>query len=179
MTRPRHRPHLAALVVLTAVWVLLWGRPTIFVLLTGVLLALLIGVVFPLPSIQLHGRIRPLNLAKLGVRLLADLVTSSATIVALAFRFGSTPHAAIVRVKLRSHSDLYLAQTAELVSLVPGTIVIEARRSASMLYVHVLDTVSDADLERAVRDTLDAEARVIRAFGSREEIAELDGSDHD
>jgi multicomponent Na+:H+ antiporter subunit E len=153
--------------------VLLWAHPSAFILLTGVLLALLIGLVFPLPPIELHGRIRLVGLAHLVLRLLTDVVTSSLAVVRLAFRFGTAPGSAIIRVPLRSRSDLYLTQTAELVSLVPGTIVVEARRSTSTLYLHVLDTVSDAELERAAQGVRDAEARVIRAFGSRQEIAEL------
>ncbi len=77
------------------------------------------------------------------------MVASSIGIVRLAFRFGHTPRSAIIRVQLRSHSDLYLTQTAELVSLVPGTIVVEARRATSTLYLHVLDAVSDDDLASA------------------------------
>ena len=173
MTRPRHRPHAPAVVVLTGVWVLLWNHPSLFIVLTGVLLALLIGLVFPLPPIELHGRVRPLGLSRMVLRLLADVVTSSLSVVRLAFRFGTAPRSAIIRVRLRSRYDLYLTQTAELVSLVPGTIVVEARRSSSTLYLHVLDTVSEADLERAAQEALAAEARAIRAFGSTQEIAEL------
>jgi multicomponent Na+:H+ antiporter subunit E len=173
MSRPRHRPHAPAVVVLTGVWVLLWDHPSVFVVVTGVLLALLIGLVFPLPPIELHGRVRIIGLARMVLRLLTDVVTSSVAVVRLAFHFGTVPRSAIIRVRLHSRSDLYLTQTAELVSLVPGTIVIEARRSTSTLYLHVLDTVSDADLERAAQEVLNAEARVIRAFGSKQEIAEL------
>ena len=173
MTRPRHRPSAAAIVVLTGVWVLLWDHPSVFIVLTGALLALLIGLVFPMPPIELHGRVRPLGLAWMVLRLLGDVVMSSFAVVRLAFSFGTVPRSAIIRVQLRSRSDLYLTQTAELVSLVPGTIVVEARRSTSTLYLHVLDTVSDADLERAAHEVLNAEARVIRAFGSKQEIAEL------
>ena len=39
---------------------------------------------------------------------------------------------AVVRVKLQTHSDLYQTLTSELVSLVPGSIVIEARRQESV-----------------------------------------------
>ena len=91
----------------------------------------------------------------------------------LAFRFGHVPHGAIIRVHLRSRSDLYLTQTAELVSLVPGTIVLEARRSTSTLYVHVLDSVSPAELDRTRHDVLEVEARVVRAFGDAAEIAAI------
>ncbi len=172
--RPRHRPHLPAVVVLTAVWVLLWDQVTLFTILTGVLVALAVGLVFPLPPIELHGRIRPVGLARLVGRLLLDVIRSSFSVVALAFRFGQTPHSAIIRVQLRSRSDLYLTQTAELVSLVPGTIVLEAHRAISTLYLHVLDTVSEADLVRAERDVLAAEDRVVRAFGSDAEIEALE-----
>jgi multicomponent Na+:H+ antiporter subunit E len=173
--RRRHPPTLVAVVVLTAVWVLLWDRPSVFIIITGVLLAVGVTLVFPLPPIELHGgRLRLGALAELAGRLLVDLVRSSFGMVGLAFRFGRTPRSAIVRVQLRSRSDLYLTQTAEMVSLVPGTIVLDARRATSMLYIHVLDAVEPDDLARAVQDVLDAEARVIRAFGSADEIAALE-----
>ena len=174
MTTPRHKPHLPAVVVLTLVWVLLWDHISLFIVATGVLLAVLIGWVFPLPPIELHGRIRPVALVRLAFRLLADVVRSSVDVVRLAFSFGTVPRSAIIRVQLRSRSDLYLTQTAELVSLVPGSIVLEAHRSTSTLYLHVLDAVGEADLERARQDVLDAEARVLRAFGSAAEIDALE-----
>ena len=64
--------------------------------------------------------------------------------VRLAFALGSVPRSSIVRVQLRSRSDLYLTQTAELVSLVPGTIVLEVHRATSTLYLHCLLYTSDA-----------------------------------
>jgi len=174
MTRPVRRLHLPAIVVLTAVWVLLWDQVSVFILVTGVLLAMLVSLVFPLPPIELHGRIRPLGLLRLGARLLTDLVRSSVSVVALAFRFGAAPRSAIIRVQLRTQSDLYLTQTAELVSLVPGSIVLEVHRSTHTIYLHVLDKVEPADLDRAHHDVLDAEARVLRAFGSAAEIEALE-----
>lgn len=174
MTRPARHLHLPAIVVLTVVWLLLWDQVSVFILVTGVLLAVLVSVVFPLPPIELHGRIRPLGLLRLLTRLLADLARSSVSVVALAFRFGTIPRSAIVRVQLRTRSDLYLTQTAELVSLVPGSIVLEVHRSTHTLYLHVLDTVQPSDLDRAVQDVLDAEARVLRAFGSAAEIEALE-----
>lgn len=172
--RHRHRPTLPAVVVLTGVWVLLWGRPTIFLFLTGIVLALLIGLVFPLPAIELHGRIWPVALLRLLGKLLSDVVVSSLAIVKLVFRPGDPPRSAIVRVRLRGHSDLYMTQTAELVSLVPGTLVMEARPSSDVIYVHVLESVSTDQLSRVITETRGAEERVIRAFGSRTEIESLD-----
>jgi multicomponent Na+:H+ antiporter subunit E len=159
-----------ALVVLTVVWVLLWDQVSVFLLVTGLLLALLVGVVFPLPPIELHSRIRFIPLVKLGARLLLDLVRSSAAVVLLAFKPGPPPRSAIIKVQLRSRNDLYLTQVAELTSLVPGSIVLEAHRATSTLYLHVLDTVAEEDLVRARQDVLDAELRILRAFGTPEEL---------
>ena len=168
----RRRPSLAAVVVLTVPWVLLWDRITVFLVLTGVLLSLLVFLVFPLPRIERAGRIRPVALAQLVGRQAVDVVRSSVRVVGLAFA-RRTPRGAIIRVQLRSRSDIVLTMTAELVSLVPGSIVLEVRRASSTLYLHVLDTVEPAALEQAARDVLDAEARVLRAFGTDEEVAGL------
>lgn len=171
-TRPTRRPNLAAVVVLTLVWVLLWDRISLFLVLTGVLLSLLVFLVFPLPPIERVARVRPVALARLVGRLVVDVVRSSVRVVGLAFA-RRTPRSAIIRVRLRTRSDLFLTMTAELVSLVPGSIVLEVRRETSTLYLHVLDTVEPAALAQAARDVLDAEARVLRAFGPAEEVERL------
>jgi multicomponent Na+:H+ antiporter subunit E len=160
----RRRPSLAAVVVLTLTWVLLWDQVSLFLVVTGVLLSVLVFLVFPLPRIDRDGRVHPVALARLVGRLGVDLVGSSVRVVGLAFS-ARTPRGAIIRVRLRSRSDLVLTLTAELVSLVPGSLVLEIHRASSTLYIHVLDTVEPAALEQAARDVLDAEARVLRAFG--------------
>ena len=168
----RRRPSLAAVVVLTLTWVLLWDRVSLFLVLTGVLLSFLVFLVFPLPRVERDGRVRPVALARLVGRLAVDVVRSSVRVVALVFS-ARTPRGAIVRVRLRSRSDLVLTLTAELVSLTPGSLVVEVRRASSTLYIHVLDTVEPAALAQAAQDVLDAEARVLRAFGTDQEVEGL------
>jgi multicomponent Na+:H+ antiporter subunit E len=70
----------------------------------------------------------------------------------------------IIRVRLWSRSDLYLTVTSELVSLVPGTLVVEVHRDSSTLYLHVLNQTDPEGLARAERDALAAERRVIAAL---------------
>ena len=173
MSAGRRRPSLLAVVVLTATWVLLWERVSLFIVLTGVLLALLVFLVFPLPAIERTGRIHPVALARLLGRLALDLVRSSVRVVGLAF-VRREPRSAIIRVRLRSRSDLVLTMTSELVSLVPGSIVLEVRRADSTLYIHALDAVEPDELRQAEQDVLDSEERVLRAFGSDADIAALD-----
>ncbi|HEX8489017.1 MAG TPA: Na+/H+ antiporter subunit E, partial [Propionibacteriaceae bacterium] len=158
----------------TAVWVLLWDEVSLFLVLTGVGLAVLVGLVFPLPPIDLHGRFRPVQALRLLGRLLVDAFRASVDVVTLAFRLGTVPRSSIVRVRLRSRFDLYLTLTAELVSLVPGTIVLEVHRATGTLYLHVLGATDDAAIEEATRAVLEAEARVLRTFGSASEVAALE-----
>lgn len=164
------RPQWRMSVVTAAIWVLLWGDLSLANLVSGFLLGVLITWVFPLPPIEQHGRFRLWPWMRMTAILLADLVRSSFVVAAQAFHFGHTMRNAVVRVELRTHSDLYLTLTSELVSLVPGSLVLEARRQESVLYVHVMDVRSDDDVPAARRNVLEAENRVVRSFGSDEEI---------
>jgi multicomponent Na+:H+ antiporter subunit E len=62
--------------------------------------------------------------------------------------------------------------TAELCSLVPGSLVVEAHRLTGMLYLHVLDVEQSGGVERARQTVLDQEERVLRAFASDSELRE-------
>lgn len=161
------------ILILAVVWVLLWGELSVILVVGGLLLGLIVSLVFPLPPLHFHGRIRPLGLLALIVRLITDLVRASVSLTWLALRFGYTPRNAVVKVQLRTVDDFYLTATAELVTLVPGSIALEARRLEGTIYLHVMDVRSPEDLEAARTDVLAAEARVIRAFGSRAEIEAL------
>jgi len=172
-TLGRRRPQLRMSIVTTVIWVLLWGDLSLANLVSGFLLGLLITWVFPLPPIDFHGRFRLWPHTKLIAILLFDLVRSSFVVAAQAFHFGHTMRNAVVRVDLKTHSDLYLTLTSELVSLVPGTLVMEARRQESVVYLHVMDVRSDADIGAARRKVLEAEERVVRSFGSDDEVAAL------
>lgn len=174
-TLSRRRPQLRMSIVTAVIWVLLWGDISLANLVSGFLLGLLITWVFPLPPIDFHGRFRLWPHTKLIAILLFDLVRSSFVVAAQAFHFGHTMRNAVVRVDLKTHSDLYLTLTSELVSLVPGTLVMEARRQESVVYLHVMDVRSDADIEAARRKVLEAEERVVRSFGSDDEVAALRG----
>ncbi|MGH8828286.1 MAG: Na+/H+ antiporter subunit E, partial [Jiangellaceae bacterium] len=119
--------------MLTVVWMLLWGDLSIANAVSGLLISTVIIMVFPLPPIVFTGRIHPIGLAVLAGRFAADLVTASFQVAGLALRLGTQPRNAVVGVQLYSRSDLYLTITAELLSLVPGSLVVEANRATSTL----------------------------------------------
>lgn len=159
------------LIGLTVVWVLLWGGLTVSNVLSGLVVAVVVTLVFPLPPIVFAGRLRVRGLAVLIGWFVVDLVVASVQVAVQALRIGHRPLSAVIQVDLRSRSDLYLTVTAELLSLVPGSLVVEARRSTSTLFLHVLGIRDESDVEAARRRALRQEARVVRALASDEELA--------
>jgi multicomponent Na+:H+ antiporter subunit E len=155
---------------LTVVWIMLWGDLSWGNVIAGVLLASLLITFMPLPSIATSGTVRPWPLLVLVSRFVADLVVASFQVSAQAFRFRHTPHGAVVGVRLRNPSDIYMTITSELSSLVPGSLVIEAHRLTGMVYLHVLDLDAAGGADKVRQDTLDLEARVLRAFASNDEL---------
>lgn len=154
---------------LTATWVLFWGDLSAANVLAGAAVALLLVVALPMPPIPYSGRIRVIGLVKLTAKFLFDVVVASIQVAWQVFDFRSQPRSAIVRLNMRSDSDLYLTITAEMLSLVPGTLAIELQRPESILLVHVFGI--DDDLYARIRSIRSQEDRVLAAFASDEELA--------
>jgi multicomponent Na+:H+ antiporter subunit E len=169
-SRRRLRLQWRTLLWLTVVWVLLWGDLSVGNVLAGLLIGAVVTTALPLPAIDAEGRVRPLRLAHLVGRFAVDVVVASVQVGVLAFR-PRPPLSAVIRVRLRTSSDLYLTLTAELCSLVPGSVVVEAHRLTRTLYLHVLDVGGPAGIETARRRVLEQEERVLRALASDAELA--------
>ena len=159
------------LVWLTLVWLLLWGDLSLGTLLAGALIAVIVTTALPLPAVHLRGRIHLLATARLVGRFVVDLVAASIQVGVLALSPRRVPRGAVIRVHLRSESDLYLTLTAQLTTLVPGSLVVEANRQTGVLYLHVLDVGIFGGIEKIRADTLGVEARVLRALASDEELS--------
>ncbi|MFI9638697.1 Na+/H+ antiporter subunit E [Micromonospora sp. NPDC051925] len=167
----RRRNRAVAMIVLVTVWVLLWGTLSWANVLGGLVVALVVLTVFPLPPVTFAGRLHPLPLLRFTLRFLRDLVVASVQIAALALRFGHTPRGAIIAVPLRVRSDLNLTLTGEALSLVPGSLIVEADRDTGTLYVHVLGVRTRDEVEQFRHGVLELEARLIEAIGSAQEQA--------
>jgi multicomponent Na+:H+ antiporter subunit E len=158
------------LVWLTVVWVLLWGEVSVGNVLAGLIIAVVVSLAMPLPPVAAGGRLRPVAFAVLVGRFALDVVVASFQVGIQAFR-PRPPVSAVIGVRLRSSSDLYLTLTAELCSLVPGSVVVEAHRLTGTLYLHILDVTGDDGIESARRRVLEQEERVLRAFASDAQLA--------
>jgi multicomponent Na+:H+ antiporter subunit E len=151
---------------LTLVWVALWGGLSVLNVVSGVIVALAVCLVFPLPPLPLKLHVRPLRLGWLVLHFLGDVVLASAEVAWKTLQFHRQPRNAVIEVDLRTHSDFVLAVVAEMVSLVPGSLVVEARRSTHTLFLHVLDAQDAAGVDKMRRQVFALERRVVLAFGT-------------
>ncbi len=169
-TRARLRWQGRTVAALTIVWLLLWGHLNLVTLLSGIVLGYLVSVVFPLPAFLYDGKVRPIGVLRLLWQLFSHLVLASFDLASYSLRRTVQMRPGVVRIDLTSHSDLVQVMTAALVSLVPGTIVVDAPRHERRLYLHVFDLKGPDAVANEVLDALGAEVAVLRAFGSSAEL---------
>lgn len=165
--RPARRGalQLPMLVWLTVVWTVLWRDVSLVIVVGGFVVAVVGCLVFPLPPLRLDVRVRPLPLLWLVVRFAADIVVSSVHVAWVVLRPGRPLRNAVVEVNLRTPSDVVLTLVAEMTCLIPGSLVVEARRSTHTLFLHVLDVGDPSGAERFRQSVLDQETRLVRALG--------------
>lgn len=172
-TRARLRTQVPLLAWLVLVWILLWGTWSWANLIGGVAVALVVTTLLPLPPVVGGIRVDPLGLLRFAGGFLVDLVRAGALVAWQTVRPRGIGRSAILRIPLRTDSDLLLTVITEAVCLVPGTMVIDLDREAREIGLHVLSVDSDEDLERERVAVLRTEQRVVRALGTARDRAAL------
>ena len=152
------------LIWLVLVWLLLWGNISVANVLSGLVLAVLITLLLPLPTVPVQGRLHPLSLVWLAANVLWWLLQSSVQVAWLAIRPGRPPLSAVLRTRLELKSDFVLALGVNIMNLTPGTIVLEVDQARRLLYVHVLDVGVQRSLDRFYRQAAQLERMLIAAF---------------
>lgn len=166
----RWRLQWRAVLLLAVVWVLLWGEASLLNIVYGLVLGWLVTVVFWLAPIRYYGRVRFWGVVRLVLAQLRDLAVASVQLAVVALRPNLKIRPGIIKVRLRSNSDLYQVAVAELISIVPGTLVVETVRRPRLLYLHVFDLPDARSVRHQRSHALQIEERVIRAFGSDHEV---------
>jgi len=162
----RQLPLLVGLVVL---WMALWNQFTVLSFVTGVAVALLVTRVFFLPPVELSGRFNLWYAVVFLAHFVVDLVRASVIVAWQAVRPRGVHSNAIVAVQLHTRSDFIMTIVAEAISLVPGSLVVEADRERSILYLHALAVEDAAGVEGVRRNVLVVEARIVRVLGSSDD----------
>lgn len=180
--RRRHEPEefsrweavwrqLPLLLGLVALWVFLWDHVDVLTVTTGVLLAIAVTRALYLPPVLLSGRFNPWRGLLLGLRMMFDVVVASIQVASKAIWPTWQPMNAIIHVQLLTRSDLVTTLTAEAISVVPGTVVVDIDRERGLLYLHALGTRTEADIERTHRNVLGTEERIVLAIGTAAQAA--------
>jgi multicomponent Na+:H+ antiporter subunit E len=149
---------------LVLVWILLWGTFSAANILSGLLVALVIILLLPLPAVPVEGRVHPLSLLRLIVTVAYYLVLSSWQVAFLAIKPGPPPLSAVLRAHLAVKSDLVLALAVNIFNLIPGSIVLEIDQSRRMLYMHVIDVGNERAVARFYSQVTEVERMLIATF---------------
>lgn len=135
---------------LTALWLILWRDISIANLLGGLVLAGVAssGVSAPRGSPRQHS-VRPVALAGFVVYFAWKLVEANLVLAREVVTPQNRIHTGIVAVPMRDYSDFVVTIVANAISLTPGTLTLEVRRTPEpVIYVHVLH-LHDLDDVRA------------------------------
>ncbi len=149
---------------LVLVWILLWGNFSAANVISGLAVAIGITVLLPLPSVPVEGRVHPLSLLHLVIRVAWYLVQSSTQMAWLAVKPGKPPLTAVLRAHLNLKSDLVLALAVNIMNLIPGSIVLEIDQVRRMIYVHVIDASSPKAVSRFYHQVAQVEKLLVAAF---------------
>lgn len=145
----RRRLQVGPVLWLTTVWVLLWGNPSWANLLGGLAVAVAVLAAFPLPQLSTGVRVRPAAMAALVGWFLVDVVRASFHVSWVVLRPRPLPRSSVVTTRLSSDNELLQMVVAQMLSLVPGAIVVELDTGTRDLSMHVLGADSASDVVQA------------------------------
>lgn len=166
MTSPRWLTlgRVGLLLSLVAVWLLLWGEVSAGNVVSGILVAVTLLIVFPLNEVEhVDHRVHPWGIARLVAFFTYDLVISTLRVGWDVLVGPRRVRTAIVACPLRVDADGLVTFLANVIALAPGTLPIHVSSEPTVLYVHVLRLDSpDAVRARIAR----LEERAVAALGS-------------
>ena len=130
------------LVWLMLVWTMLWGNFSVANTVTGLLVALVITVLLPMPRLPVEGRLHVGSMIRLAFTVAYYMVLASLQVAGVAISPGGAPLSAGLRAQLSVKSDLVMALLLNTLTIIPGSVVLEIDQERRLAYVHVLDVGS-------------------------------------
>jgi multicomponent Na+:H+ antiporter subunit E len=149
---------------LILVWVALWESATWANVLGGVAAALLVTLVVPPRTPGPWLRFRPVAALWLVIYFIIKLIEAASRIAWEVITPKSRVAPAVVNVQLQTRTPAIAILVANLVSLTPGTLTLEADEETMRLKVHVLHLHT---IEEAREAVLEFERLSMRAFSER------------
>ncbi|MFQ4148672.1 Na+/H+ antiporter subunit E [Arthrobacter sp. LAPM80] len=164
---------LPLLIWLVIVWGALWQDFSAGNLIFGALIALGVSQAFHLPLVELSGRFNVLRALAFLLWFLKEVTIASFQVLYWAVAKGPRIRNAIIAVPLRSPSDLLMTAVGHVLSLIPGSLVVEVDRGSATLYVHAMNAPTPESVEQVRANIQGIEARLIQVMGTSAELAAL------
>jgi multicomponent Na+:H+ antiporter subunit E len=158
-----------AVLWLTALWVALWGSVTFANVAGGLVASVGVLTFARLPRIRnvdpdQQSRINPIASLWLLVFVVYKLAEANLILAWEILTPRNKIRTGVIAVPLRTQSETAMMVVANVITLTPGTVTLDAAGSPPVLYVHVLHL---NEIERVRDDLLHIEELTVRAFGSR------------
>lgn len=158
-------------ILLVVLWVLLWDTLSVVHVITGVIVAVAVTRLFYLPPVEIPARFHVFHFLYLAGWFLGSMVLGSLHVAWVALRPTPVAPGSVIEVELHTRSDLLTTITAQMSGLIPGTFVTEIDRAHSVFYLHALNCNTPEAVQRSIRQTQRIEILLIKAMGSRHDIA--------
>ena len=165
---------LPLLIWLVFVWGSLWQDFSAGNMLFGALIAVAVSQAFHLPPIELSGRFNALAALTFLGWFLKQITMASFQVLYWAVAKGPRIRNAVIAVPLRSPSDLLMTAVGHVLSLIPGSLVVEVDRGSATLYVHAMNAPTPESVENIRAGIQNIEARLIHVMGTKVELAALE-----
>jgi multicomponent Na+:H+ antiporter subunit E len=135
--------------LLVALWLLAWGDLSVANVVSGVAVAAVLLVAFPL--VRRTGKTTsadPLGLVRMVGAVALQLVVSNVVMIREILRRRPRAHPGVLVYRLEQPSEVVVTVITSIISLSPGTMTVDAAEDSSTIAVHFYD-LRDVDRARA------------------------------
>jgi multicomponent Na+:H+ antiporter subunit E len=153
---------------LLGIWLLLWGEVSVANVVSGLLVAALLLVVFPRRPATAGFVVRPLPALRFFAFFAREMVESVALLSREVLSRRSRFHTGVLAVPVHGCPASLQAAVANLIALTPGTMTVRIETDPPILYVHVL-IFHDIETVRVKIERLNR--LVVLAFAARDDCA--------
>ena len=138
-------------VLLTAVWVLLWGQLSVANVTSGMIVATIVLLLYPPGTTdEPVRRLRPAAAVRLAGYVLREIVVSNAQLSRQILSRRPNVRTGVVACPLHTGSERTMTFLANVLTLGPGTIPVHVQAEPPVIYLHVLRADDPEAIRRLV-----------------------------
>lgn len=145
--------HPVRITLLVAIWLLAWGEVSVANVVTGLVIAAGLLVLFP-PTVGVGSPgsrpLRPIAFVRLLAYVLVQLVTANVVVAREILRRRAEIHSGVIAHPVPGASDRVLTVIANIIALSPGTMTVDVTHDPAVVHVHFLLLEDEAGAHRSI-----------------------------